>query len=74
MASPPSHSLPLRRNARFAKKKNARDGTKYGFSRLSPRSYLPHHIQRFSVAAVISDAKNGRIQVACLKQRVLASA
>ena len=64
----------LRRNARFAKSKNARDGTTYGFSRLSPRSYLQHHTQRISAAAVVSDAQNGRHEVSCLKQRVAMAA
>ena len=65
----------LRRNARFAKSPGARDGTKYGLSRSSPRSYLAHHMQMISAAAVVSDAKNGRRQLNCLKRRVaLASA
>ena len=32
----------LRRNARFAKTKGARDSTKYGTTRVSPRSYFTH--------------------------------
>ena len=59
----------LRRLARSAKVKGARDGTKYGLSRRSPRSYLTHHTQRISAAATRSNAKNMRIQADCIKQR-----
>ena len=64
----------LRRNARLAKSKGARDGTKYGLSRASPRAYLVHHMQQISVAAVRADAKNARVQLAILKQRVCTTA
>ena len=64
----------LRRNARFAKTKGARDSTKYGLARVSPHSYLTHHTQRISAAAVRADAKNARVQIACLKQSVCAAA
>ena len=35
----------------------ARDGTKYGTSRTSTKNFYYHHIQRLSVAAVMSNAK-----------------
>ena len=44
----------LRRLGRLAKIKGARDSTKYGLSRRSPRSYLTHHTQRISAAATRS--------------------
>ena len=59
---------------RFAKTKNARDSTKCGEARVSPRSYYTHHTQRISAAAVRADAKNARVQIACLKQCVCAAA
>ena len=59
----------LRRLARLAKVRGARDGTQYGLSRRSPRSYLTHHTQRISAAATRSNAKNMRAQANCLKQR-----
>ena len=64
----------LRRNARFAKTKGARDSTKYGLARVSPRSDYTHHTQRISAAAVRADDKNARVQIACLKQSVCAAA
>ena len=64
----------LRRNARFTKTKGARDSTNYGLARVSPHSYLTHHTQRISAAAVRADAKNARVQIACLKQSVCAAA
>ena len=36
----------LRKNSRLAASRGARDGTKYGLSRISPRSYFTHHVQR----------------------------
>ena len=50
----------LRRNARFAKTKGARDSTNYGLARVSPRSYFTHHTQRISAAAVRADPKKAR--------------
>ena len=64
----------LRRNGRFTKTKGARDSTNYGLARVSPRSYYTHHTQRISAAAVRADAKNARVQIACLKQSVCAAA
>ena len=46
----------LRRNARLATPKGARDSTKYGTARVSPRSYFTHHTQQMSKAAVMYDA------------------
>ena len=59
----------LRRHGRYTTTPGATDRTKYGDSRVSPRSYLTHHTQRISAAVVRANAANMRIQVACLKQR-----
>ena len=59
--------------AAWRKAMGARDGTKYGSSRRSTRSYYTHHIQRISLAAVISDARNIIDQVNKLKQDVCRS-
>ena len=64
----------LRRNARLAKTRGARDRTTYGSSRVGPRSYLAHHTQQISAAAVRADAENIRAQIACLKQRACSAA
>ena len=50
----------LHRNSRLAASRGARDRTKYGLSRASPRSYLTHHIQRIAFAAVRANAKHAR--------------
>ena len=36
---------------------NARDGTRYGTSRLAPRTFYRHHVQRISMAAAIGDVQ-----------------
>ena len=59
----------LRRLARRANKKGARDATKYGGTRLSTRSFYTHHVQRMSKAAVLFDAINIRAQVGVAKQQ-----
>ena len=41
--------------ARRARGKGARDGTKYGRSRTSARTFYQHHTQQLSVAAAIGD-------------------
>ena len=64
----------LRRNARRAKTKGARDRTKYGASRVSPRSYLAHHVQQISAATVRADAENIRAQIVCVKQQACSAA
>ena len=46
------------RLARRASVKGARDGTQYGKLRISPQSFVVHHVQRISRAAVIGDARN----------------
>ena len=58
--------------ARRAKGKHARDGTKYGRSRMSTTSFFVHHIQRMSVAAVAMDARAIRKAVNGKKQRFAA--
>ena len=64
----------LHRNSRLATSRGARDGTKYGLSRLSPRSYLAHHIQRIAFAAVRANAKHARWMISCYKMRVCTAA
>ena len=64
----------LRRHSRFVKSKGASDRTEYGTSRLSPQSYLTHHTQHISMAAIRANAKNMRNQIACLKQRACSPA
>ena len=41
--------------SRRARGKHARDGTKYGRSRMSTRSFYTHHTQRLSFAAAVGD-------------------
>ena len=48
----------VRRHARRASAKGARDKTKYGETRVSTRSFYTHHTQRMTTAAVRLDAKN----------------
>ena len=55
--SPPSAGR-VWRLARRANVKGARDGTRYGKLRISPKSFVVHHVQRISMAAVIGDAGN----------------
>ena len=57
-----------------ATSRGARDGTKYGLSRLSPRSYLAHHIQRIAFAAVRANAKHARWMISCYKMGVCSAA
>ena len=45
------------RLARRASGAHAVDRTKYGSTRISTRSYLVHHVQQISKAAVIGDAR-----------------
>ena len=65
----PATRAHLRRLARRANKKGARDATKYGETRLSTRSFYTHHLQRMSKAAVLFDAINIRAQVGVAKQQ-----
>ena len=43
--------------ARRARGKKSRDGTKYGRSRTSARSFYLHHTQRLSMAAACGDVR-----------------
>ena len=66
------HSLAIaRRLARRSKGKGAFERTKYGTTRLSTKSYITHHLQQISKAAVVHDARAIRVQIGCLKQRAL---
>ena len=60
--------------ARRTKGKGAHDRTRYGKARSSTKSYLQHHLQRVSRAAVIYDAMAIRKQITGLKQRVFGCA
>ena len=51
--------------------KGAVDRTRYGSTRISPKSYFVHHTQRITKAAVMYDAKAILKQVVVLKQRCL---
>ena len=54
--------------------KNATDRTKYGTHPLAPKSFVPHHMQRLSVAAVKGDAKGVRAAANSLKRKVMENA
>ena len=58
--------------AHRAKGKHARDGTVYGRSRTSARSFFVHHTQRISMAAAYGDVKGIHESVRGLKQRAAA--
>ena len=51
-----------------------RDSTKYGAHPLAPKSFVPHHMQRLSVAAVKGDAKGVRAAANSLKRKVMGNA
>ena len=68
--SPPSAGR-LWRQARRAGVKGARDGTRYGTLRISPKSFVVHHTQRISKAAVIGDARNIKEQIRARKSQAL---
>ena len=61
----------LHRNSRLAASRGARDRTKYGLAGGSPRSFLVHHTQQISKAAVLYDAMAIRKAIRGLKQRVM---
>ena len=65
----PATRADVRHLARRARKRGARDGTKYGKTRISTRSYYTHHMQRLSRSAVLYDAKMIRDGVVLTKQR-----
>ena len=56
--------------SRRARGQGARDGTRYGTSRLSPRSYYVHHTQRLSMAAAAGDVKGLHECARIMKQRL----
>ena len=68
--SPPSAGR-VWRLARRAGVKGARDGTRYGTLRISPKSFVVHHVQRISMAAVVGDARNIKDQVRASKSQAL---
>ena len=47
---------------------------KYGTHPLAPKSFVPHHMQRLSVAAVKGDAKGVRAAANKLKRKVMGNA
>ena len=68
--SPPGASR-LWKVARRTQVRGARDGTSYGRLRISTKSFVSHHVQRMSRAAVYNDARNICEQVAAHKQKAL---
>ena len=70
--SPPSAGR-VWRLARRAQVRGPRDGTQYGKLRISPRSFVVHHVQRISKAAVIGDARNIKDQVRAVKSQAVFS-
>ena len=54
--TPRSVGLVVHRSRR-ARGKSARDGTKYGDSRMSTKSFYVHHTQRISMAAACGDVR-----------------
>ena len=63
----------LKMLARTSRLPGGRDGTRYGLSRSSPRSYLTHHLQRISAGIVRANARNILAQVVGVKQRAAVS-
>ena len=63
----------LKMLARTSRLPGGRDGTRYGLSRSSPRSYLTHHLQRISAGIVRANARNILTQVVGVKQRAAVS-
>ena len=54
-----------------AKKNAARDGTSYGRSRTSVRSFFVHHTQQLSAAAQVGDAKAIRRAITSEKMSIM---
>ena len=69
------HSLNfIGRLAARAKGARARDGTVYGRSRTSARSFFKHHTQQLAAAAQVGDAKAIRRKITEIKMRLMKSA
>ena len=62
----------LKMLARASRLPGGRDGTRYGLSRLSPRSFFTHHLQRISAALVRTNARDVFDLITGLKQRAAA--
>ena len=60
--------------SRRAKGKGARDGTKYGTSRTSTKSFFAHHVERLALAANQFDAKAIRKSLRGRKQQLVGRA
>ena len=56
--------------SRRARGKHARDGTKYGRSRMSTRSFYAHHTQRLSIAAAMGEVMGISKEIRHAKQRL----
>ena len=66
------HSLHfIRRLAQRAKGARGRDGTVYGRSRTSARSFFKHHTQQLAAAAQVGDAKGIRRKITQMKIRLM---
>jgi len=63
----------LKMLARSSHLPGGRDGTRYGLSRTSPRSYLTHHIQRISAAVVRENARHIAAHLAGVQQQATAA-
>ena len=63
----------LKMLARSSRLPGGRDGTRYGLSRTSPRSYLMHHIQRLSAAVVRENARQIAAHLAGVQQQATAA-
>ena len=50
--------------------KHGRDGTAYGRSRTSPKSFFVHHTQQLALAAILGDAKAIRRETTIKKTRL----
>ena len=64
----------IMRLAARAKKGGGRDGTKYGRSRTSAKSFFVHHTQQLSAAAQVGDAKAIRRKITAEKMRLMKGA
>ena len=59
--------------AKRGRGKRARDGTKYGLSLTSARSFYVHHTQRISMAAACGDVNGIFTSLGGLKQQLRAA-